>query len=133
MFDLLMLALDLYLPFKFNEMTILSKVRKPDNFVSHNFLKLSFTNIQGLSLNFIRCQSFLQSNFPDILSLRGTNLDNSIYCDSFPVRGYLSSIQKDSVIHMDSLALYLKEAFPFQGVLKKIMICRVKFYIPHEL
>ena len=125
--------MDLYLPFKFNEMTILSKVGKPDNSVSHNFLKLSFTNIQDLSLNFIRCQSFLESNSPDILSLRGTNLDNSIYCDSFSVRGYLSSIQKDSVTHMDSLALYLKEGFPFQGVLKKIMIFRVKFYIPHDL
>ena len=54
-----MLALDLDLLFKLIEMTILSKVPKPDNFESHNFLKLNFTN---LSLNFVRCYSFLESN-----------------------------------------------------------------------
>ena len=31
-----------------NEMAILSKGRKPDNFESESSLKLSFTNIQGL-------------------------------------------------------------------------------------
>ena len=31
---------------------ILSKACKPDNFKSHNFLKLSFTNIRGLRSNF---------------------------------------------------------------------------------
>ena len=34
--------------FKLNEMAILSKGCKPDNFESHTFLKLSFINIQGL-------------------------------------------------------------------------------------
>ena len=34
-------------------MAILSKVCKPENFVSRNSLKLSFTNIQGLRLNFV--------------------------------------------------------------------------------
>ena len=49
-------------------MTILSKACKPDNFESHNSLKLSFTNIRGLRLNFVDCESFLESNSPDILA-----------------------------------------------------------------
>ena len=43
-------------------MAILSKARKPDNFESHNSLKLSFTNIQDLRSNFVDCESFLKSN-----------------------------------------------------------------------
>ena len=39
-------------------MAILSKACKPDSFESHNSLKLSFTNIRGLRLNF---ESFLES------------------------------------------------------------------------
>ena len=50
-------------------MAILSKACKPDNFKSHNSLKLSFTNIRGLCSNFVDCESFLQSNSPDILAL----------------------------------------------------------------
>ena len=50
-------------------MTILSKVCKPDNFESHNSLKLSFTNIWGLRSNFVDCESFLESNFPEILAV----------------------------------------------------------------
>ena len=48
-------------------MAILSKVCKPDNFESHNSLKLSFTNIRGLRSNFADCESFLESNSPDFL------------------------------------------------------------------
>ena len=44
-------------------MVILSKSYKPDNFESHNSLKRSFTNIQGLQSNFVDCESFLESNF----------------------------------------------------------------------
>ena len=50
-------------------MTILSKACKPDNFESHNSLKLSFANIQGLRSNFVDCESFLESNSPDILAV----------------------------------------------------------------
>ena len=57
-------------------MAILSKACKPDNFESHNSLKLSFTNIQGLCSKFVDCKSFLQSNSPDILALCETNLDD---------------------------------------------------------
>ena len=66
-------------------MVILSKGCKRDNFQSHNFLKLSFTNnIRGLRSNFVECESFLESYSPDILD-----------SDNFSVRGYLPLIQKD--------------------------------------
>ena len=50
-------------------MAILSKARKPDNFESHNSLKLSFMNIRDLRSNFVDCEYFLESNSPDILLL----------------------------------------------------------------
>ena len=53
---------------------ILSKGCKPDNFEPHNYLKLSFTNIRGLHSNFAECESFLESNSPDIHGLCETNL-----------------------------------------------------------
>ena len=58
-------------------MAILSKVCKPDNFESHDSLKRNFTNVQGLHLNFVECESFLESNSPDIFDLCGANLDDS--------------------------------------------------------
>ena len=64
--------------FWLNEMTILSKESKPDNFKSRNSLKLNFTNIRGLLSNFVGCESFLESNSPDILAYCETNLDDSI-------------------------------------------------------
>ena len=57
-------------------MTILSKRCKPDNFESHNPLKLRFTDIWGLHLNFIEREFFLESNSPDIHALCVTNLDD---------------------------------------------------------
>ena len=73
-------------------MVILSKGCKPDNFESHNSLKLSFMNIRGLRSNFVDCESFLESNSPNILDLCETNLDDSIYSGKFSVRGYLPLI-----------------------------------------
>ena len=59
-------------------MAILSKECKLDNFESHNSLKLSFSKIHGLCLNFVESESFLESNSPDILTfLLETNLDDS--------------------------------------------------------
>ena len=89
------------------------KACKPDNFESHNSLKLSFTNIRGLRSNFVDCESFLESNFPDILALCETNLDDSIDSGNFSVRGYLPLIRKDSSTHMHRLAVYVKEGLPF--------------------
>ena len=94
-------------------MTILSKACKPDNFESHNSLKLSFMNIRGLRLNFVDCESFLESNSPDILALCETNLDDSIGSGNFSVRGYLPLIRKDSGTHMHGVTVYVKEELPF--------------------
>ena len=93
-------------------MAILSKACKPDDFESHNSLKLSFTNIQGLRSN-VDCESSLESNSPDILALCETNLDDSIDSGNFSVRGYLPLIRKDSSTHMHGLAGYVKEGHPF--------------------
>ena len=70
-------------------------------------------NIQGLRLNFVDCESFLESNSPDILALCQTNLDDSIDSGTFSVRGYLPLIRKDSSTHMHGLAVYVKEGLPF--------------------
>ena len=76
-------------------MAILSKGCKPDNFESHNSLKLSFTNIWGLRLNFFECESFLESNSPDTLALCETNLDDSIDSGNFSETGSLPFIRED--------------------------------------
>ena len=94
-------------------MTILSKACKPDNFESHNSLKLSFTNIRGLRSNFVDCESFLESNSHDILALCETNLDDSIDSGNFSLIGYLLLIQKDSSTYMHGLTVYVKEGLPF--------------------
>ena len=93
-------------------MTI-SKVCKPDHFEMHNSLKLSFTNIWGLRSNFVDCQSYLESNSPDIIALWETDLDDSIDSGNFSMRGYLPLIWKDSSTHMHGLAVYVKEELPF--------------------
>ena len=77
-------------------MAILSKAYKPDNFESHHSIKLSFTNTRGLRSNFVDCESFLESNSPDILTLCDANLDESFDSGNFCVRGYLPLIEKDS-------------------------------------
>ena len=94
-------------------MTTLSKSCKPDNFELHNSLKFSFTNIRGLRSNFVDCESFLESNSPDILAVCETNLDDSTDSGNFSVRGYLPLIQKDSSTHMHGPAVYVKEGLPF--------------------
>ena len=109
-------------------MAILSKACKPDNFELHNSLKLSFTNIRGLRSNFVDCESFLESNSPDILALCETNLDDSIDSGHFSVRGYLPLIWKDSNTHMHGLAVYVKEGLPFVWDLSlENSLCRFLF------
>ena len=88
-------------------MATLLKGHKTDNFQSYNSLKLSFTNTQGLSSNFVESKSFLESNSPDILALYETSLDDAIDSGSFP------SIHKDCVTHMHGLAVCVKEGLPF--------------------
>ena len=91
----------------------ISNAYKPDNFESQNSLKLSFTNIRGLRSNFVDCESFLESNSPNILALFETNLYDSIDSGNFSVRGYLPLIRKDSGTHMHSLTVSVKEGLPF--------------------
>ena len=94
-------------------MVILSKACKPYSFESHNSLRLSFTNIRGLCSNFVDCESFLQSNSPDIFALCETNFDDSIDSSNFSVRGCLPLIQKDSSTNMHGLAVYVKKGLSF--------------------
>ena len=81
-------------------MAILSKACKPDNFESHNSLKLSFMDIRGEA--FVRILLIVNLSLnqtPDILALCETNQDDSIDSGNFSVRGYLPLIQKDSSTH----------------------------------
>ena len=94
-------------------MPILSKPCKQYNFKSHTSLKLSFTNIWGLHLDFVDCESFLKWNSPDILVLCETNLDYSIDSGNLCMRGYLPLIRKDSGTHMHSLTVYVNEGLLF--------------------
>ena len=70
-------------------------------------------NIRGPRSDFVDCESFLESNSPEILALCETKLDDSIDSDNFSVRSYLPLIQKDSSTHMHSLAVFVKEGLPF--------------------
>ena len=92
---------------------ILSKGCKPDNSESHNSSKLSFTNIKGLRSNFIDCVSFLKWNYPDILAICEISYDVAINSGNFSATSYLPLIQKDSVTHMHSLSVYVKELIHF--------------------
>ena len=86
-------------------MAILSKACKPDNFELRNSQNLSFENIPDLCSNFFDCESFLESNSPDILPVCETNLDDSIDSGNVFVRGYLRLIRKDSNAHMHGLTV----------------------------
>ena len=70
-------------------------------------------NVCSLHLNFVECQSFLESNSPAILAVCETNLDDSIDSGNFSVMGYLPLIQKNSITYMHGLAVYLKEGLIF--------------------
>ena len=78
--------------FWLHEIVILSKERRPDNFESHNSLKMSFTNNRGFRSNFVGCESFLESKTPGILALCKTNLDGSIDSGNSSAKCYLTLI-----------------------------------------
>ena len=75
---------------------------------------LSFKNIRGLRSNFVDCEFFLESYSPNILALRGINLDEQVGSSSLSVIGYLPLIQEDSISHMRGLAVYMKEELLFE-------------------
>ena len=86
-------------------MIILSNLYKSDNSESQNSLKLIFTGIGVLWSNLVGCISFLESNSSDIVVvLFEINVDDSIDSRNF---------FKDSVTHIQSLTVYIKEGFPF--------------------
>ena len=86
-------------------MAILSKRCKPDNFESHNSLKLS--------------ETFLESNSPDILALCETNLDDSTASGNFSVTGYLP-LTKDSIAHMQwSCSLRERRTSFYMGIVSR--------------
>ena len=64
-------------------------------------------------MNFIDCESFLESNSPDILALCETNLDDSIDSGNFSMRVYLPLIQKNSSTQIHDLVVYVEEGLPF--------------------
>ena len=70
-------------------------------------------NVCSLHLNFVECQSFLESNSPAVLAVCETNLDDSIDSGNFSVMGYIPLIQKNSITYMHGLAVYLKEGLIF--------------------
>ena len=83
-------------------MAILWKGCKPDNFESHNAIKLHLTSIWDFHSNFVDCESFLEWHSPDVLVLCESNLDDSIDLGNFSAI-YLPLIWKDSSTHMHSL------------------------------
>ena len=91
-------------------MGISSKGWKPDNFESHNSLKLIFRNIWGLRFNFVEFEYFLESNSPCSMWDKFEWLN--WFCN-LSVRGYLPLIRKDSITHMHSLPVYVREGLPF--------------------
>ena len=72
---------------------------------SHHSLKLSFTNIWGLRLNFVDCEFFFESNSPDVLALCETNLADSIDSGNFSVRGY-PQIYSNTIMSSNILKYY---------------------------
>ena len=93
-------------------MAILLKGCKVDGFQSHGSLKLSFTSIQVLYLNFVECKFFLESNSPDILALCVRNLDDSIDSGNFSIRGFFLYAERILLL-MHGLAVHMKEGLPF--------------------
>ena len=91
-----------------NVMAILSKVCKPDHFEWHNSLKPGFTNIWALHSNFDGCESFLEANSSDILTLCKRKIADTIYSGNFSVRDFLHFIWKDSITFKPGLTAYVK-------------------------
>ena len=56
-----------------------------------------------------RLLSSFESNSPEILALCETNLDDSPDSGNFSMRGYPPLIRKESITHMQGLAVYVKE------------------------
>ena len=97
--------------FKLNELW--SYYQKHVNQIILNRTTLWSLALQIFHSNFVDCESFLESNSPDILALCEANLDDSVDSSNFSVRGYLLLIWKDSSYNIHGLAVYVKEGLPF--------------------
>ena len=77
---------------------------------------------QGVHLNFVDCESFLESNSPDILALCETNVDDSIDSGNFSLRAYLPLFGKDSSNHIHGLTVYMMEGLPYSDLVVSVSI-----------
>ena len=103
---------DLYF-FCLDQIAILSNVCTPDKFESHYSPKHNLINVRGLCSNFVGWESFLESSTSNILALCETNLEDANDYSNFSVRSYLPLIWKDSITHMQGLAVYQKKRLSF--------------------
>ena len=95
-------------------MAILSKGSKPHNFELRNSLKLSFPKIRALYLNFTYCESFLESNSPDILRLCETSLETKVthtHSLAVYVNSYFHIYKFMPILIYDSDSLYFIQCF----------------------
>ena len=81
-FELAAYFSDLYLYCDLMKWSHYQKYVKP-----HKSVKLSFTNIGGLRSNFVGCESFLESNPPDILALYESKVEDSVDSNKLSERG----------------------------------------------
>ena len=89
--------------------------RIADCFQSHGSLKLSFTSIQFLCLNFVECKFFLESksqisNIKSLLMslLYMRNLDDSIHSGSFSMSDFFLCTERILLL-MHGLVVHVKE------------------------
>ena len=107
-------CLSIFNLFKLNELWPYYQKHVNQKILNHATLQiLALLIFEAFVRIFVDCESFLESNSPDILALCETNLDDSIDSGNFSVRGYLPLIRKDSSTHMHGLAVYVKEGLPF--------------------
>ena len=92
--------------FELNKTAILSKIRKSDNFESPNSLNL----ILPIFEVFVQILLNMNLSFNQTLS---TYLDDTDDSGNFSVRGYLSLIWRDYIVHMHGLSVYVKKGLPF--------------------
>ena len=78
----------------------------------HDILYLQLFLMAWILL-FVGCEFFLKSNFPNILALCKTNLECSIDSNSVWVSEGYRHVINNSVFHVHSLAVYMKEGLPF--------------------
>ena len=104
----------LFFCFLTNEMVVLSKVCKPDNRESHNYLSRSFTIIWSLlQSTFVGCEFFCESKLLIFLLCVRQTWKTQLILAFFYLRGDLPLNGKESNTCMHGLAVYVKEGLHF--------------------